>query len=151
MGSDSGKMREGMQDTQIDMTKVTRYKCRWCGREFRTSNRHKCRFNPAYRSCLSCKHCGKFDSFEEEDWNVPAECVADGVFRQPIITIKGFRCLRDAPNGGKGVYEVGEGGYNDFPYAVYGAISDGRGCVDWEIMEGYIGSKTFAKRQREME
>ena len=113
------------------MEKVVRYRCKWCGREFRTPNRHRCRFDPANRSCLSCKHCGKFDSFEEDDWN-----------------IKGFRCLRGAPNGGEGVYEVGEGGYNDFPYAVYGAISDGRGCPDWEIIEGYCGTWTFAERQR---
>lgn len=131
-----------------DMEKVVRYRCKWCGREFRTPNRHRCRFDPSNRNCLSCKHCGKFDSCVEENWNVPAECVADGVFAQPTITIKGFRCLRDATNGGEGVYEVGEGGYNDFPYAVEGAIADGHGCSDWEIIEGYCGTRTFAERQR---
>ena len=131
-----------------DMEKVVRYRCKWCGREFRTPNRHKCRFNPSNRCCLSCKHCGKFASFEEENWNVPAECIADGVFAQPTITIKGFRCLKDATKDHKVVYEVGEGGYNDFPYAIYGAMSDGRGCPDWEIIDGYCGTRTFAEHQR---
>ena len=127
-----------------DMTKVTRYKCKWCGREFHTPNRHKCKFNPTYRSCLSCKYCGKFSSFEEEDWSVRAECVSDGVFAQPTIVVNGFLCMKDNT-------EVGEGGYNDFPMALYCAIQDGHGCSDWEIMDGYCGSKTFAENQRKLE
>ena len=136
--------RQNCDDGTIDMMKVIRYKCKWCGREFRTPNLHKCRFNPSNRCCLSCKHCGRFSSFEEEDWNVRAECVSDGVFAQPTITVKGFHCMKSDT-------EVGEGGYNDLPTALYGAISDGHGCQDWEIMDGYCGSQTFAAHQRKLE
>ena len=36
--------------------KVVRYKCSYCGKEFITSTRHKCKFNPDYRNCFSCEN-----------------------------------------------------------------------------------------------
>lgn len=75
---------------------------------------------------------------------MPSVCVSDGVFEQPLTTVKGFHCMKND-------ISVGEGGYNDFPSAIYGAISDGHGCSDWEIMEDYFGSRTFAERQRSLE
>ncbi len=36
------------------LEKVTRYLCKWCGNYFKTPNRHKCRKNPANRSCNTC-------------------------------------------------------------------------------------------------
>jgi hypothetical protein len=61
--------------------------------------------------------------------------VADGVFRQHVTTIRGFRCLKDDIG-------VGDGWYNDFPEA--GRC--GSGCPDWEMMPGYCGSRSFALR-----
>lgn len=101
------------------MREIVRYECEWCKKLFKTPNRHKCRFDPKYRNCLSCKHCGKFGTAEEEDWSV----------------IRGFRCLKDNT-------DVGDGWYNDFPMAV----RCGSGCPDWEIMPGYCGSRSFALR-----
>jgi hypothetical protein len=124
-----------------NMKQVVRYECKWCGKLFKTPNRHNCRFDPEHHNCLSCRHCGKFDRHEEEDWTVRAECVADGVFAQPTIVVKGFRCEYDGT-------EVGEGSLNDFPYAI---SVDGQGCPNWKQMEGYIGTRSFAERQRKLE
>lgn len=109
-----------------DMKQVVRYECKWCGRLFKTQNRHNCRFNPKHHNCLSCRYCGKFDKHEEDYWNV---------------IVKGFRCEHDGT-------EVGEGSLNDFPYAL---SVDGSGCPDWKQMEGYVGTRSFAERQREFE
>ena len=126
-----------------EMKKVVRYECPWCGRLFKTASRHICRFDPANRNCLSCKHCGSFERIEEEDWEHDFECVSDGVFAPRTIVVKGFRCEHDGT-------EVGEGGFNDFPTAV-DILHQGRGCRDWEILPGYAGTKSFAKNQREKE
>ena len=121
------------------MKKVVRYECKWCGHLFRTPNRHKCRFDPAWHNCLSCAHCGKFETVTEEDWSKPFNCVSDGVFAPHEITTMGFHCNHDDIG-------VGEGGYNDFPTAC-GQTK----CPDWELLPGYTGTKSFAKHQRELE
>lgn len=126
-----------MEHTQLK--KVVRYECRWCRKLFKTPNRHNCRFDPKNHNCLSCRHCGKFGTYTEEDQTISVECA--GVFAHPTIVVKGFRCERNGT-------EVGEGGLNDFPYAL---SVEGPGCRKWEQMEGYIGTRSFAERQRKLE
>ena len=122
------------------MKQVTRYECEWCGKLFRTPSRHKCRFDPANRNCLSCRHCGKFGAVEDEG---PEVCVGDGAFARPTIVTKGFRCEQPGT-------DVGDGFYNDFPAAVSCTPHGGHGCPGWEPMPGYTGSRSFAKQQREL-
>lgn len=57
------------------MTKVTRFKCEWCGKEFHTQDRHDCKFDPDKRNCLSCKHVrGSFDVRDSEGNYVFFKC-----------------------------------------------------------------------------
>lgn len=44
-----------------DFEEVKRYKCKWCGEEFKTNTRHCCKFNPVQKNCFSCKHCMGFE------------------------------------------------------------------------------------------
>lgn len=39
------------------MKKVTRYQCQFCKKDFKTPNRHHCKFNPELKNCFTCKHC----------------------------------------------------------------------------------------------
>lgn len=52
--------------------RVIRYRCQWCGKEFKTDHLHDCKFDPDKRNCLSCIHqIGSFcrdepgDGYEE--------------------------------------------------------------------------------------
>lgn len=57
------------------MTKVTRFKCAWCGKEFHTQDRHDCKFDPDKKNCLSCKHVrGSFEIREPEGSYVFFKC-----------------------------------------------------------------------------
>lgn len=38
------------------MKKVVRYQCELCKKEFRTPNRHKCKFRPELKNCFTCKN-----------------------------------------------------------------------------------------------
>lgn len=38
------------------MKKVTRYQCQFCKKDFKTPNRHHCKFNPELKNCFTCKH-----------------------------------------------------------------------------------------------
>ena len=37
------------------MIAVTRYNCDTCGKDFKTPNRHKCKFDPNLKNCFTCK------------------------------------------------------------------------------------------------
>jgi len=52
------------------MKKVTRYQCEFCGKEFRTPDRHECKKNPTLKNCFSCKllrgwHEERYDTWIE--------------------------------------------------------------------------------------
>lgn len=107
------------------MKKVTRYLCEWCGKEFKTPDRHRCRWSPEAHNCLSCKHRGK--SHKED--SIGAETYSEWVaFDCPF-----FDDPCEAPC--------------DF---AKGAVSTkGNGCQHWELIEGYEGKTTFAKTESE--
>lgn len=48
------------------LQKVTRYNCEYCGQDFRTPDRHDCKFDPKYKNCHSCKHCRGFKKEDRE-------------------------------------------------------------------------------------
>lgn len=126
-----------------EMTQVARYVCRWCGQEFRTPDRHVCKWDTDCRNCLSCRHRGMFVKGE------PTRPVGFGTWEEGCAS--GFVCNRDG-----GPFEPGEGGLNDFPYAQSahpGRTPDGRElrCKDHVLIEGYEGKKTYARIERERE
>ena len=107
------------------MKKVTRYLCEWCGKEFKTPDRHKCRWSPEAHNCLSCKHRGKRvddDITEYGDKWYAFECP---YFEDPC----------EAPC--------------DF---AKGAVSKtGNNCQHWDLMDNYKGRSTFAQIEKERE
>lgn len=38
------------------MKEVTRYECQFCKKDFKTPNRHECKFNPELKNCFTCKY-----------------------------------------------------------------------------------------------
>lgn len=48
------------------MIPVTRYQCEYCKKEFKTPNRHYCKFDPKLKNCLSCKHMNGWEYVEDE-------------------------------------------------------------------------------------
>lgn len=113
-----------------DMKKVTRYLCKWCGREFRTPDRHDCKWNPGKRNCLSCVHqCGTF-SVEED--------AGDG-FQTAIFPY--FQCDvlgKDESDSTNNLTEI--------------HLNEWKGCCDsYETVPGYKGKETFKERRLEIE
>lgn len=43
------------------MEKVIRYKCEYCGKEFKMPDKHKCKFKPELRNCFTCKHLERWE------------------------------------------------------------------------------------------
>ena len=39
------------------MKEVVRYQCEFCGKDFRTPNKHQCKYDPSLKNCYTCKHC----------------------------------------------------------------------------------------------
>ena len=107
------------------MTKLTVYKCKWCGKTFKTPNLHDCKFDPDHRNCLSCRHncgCRKFEMQGECDV-IPSRIICP------------FHLEQD-----------GSDGPNAFPYAK-GHCQ----CKDYKILDGYQGSRTFAEHRDDIE
>lgn len=38
------------------MKEVTRYECQFCKKDFKTPNKHHCKFNLDLKNCFTCKH-----------------------------------------------------------------------------------------------
>ena len=105
------------------MEKVERYRCRWCGREFKTPDRHLCRFDPDAHNCLSCIFRG--------------DCVSD-CHEGGDYFPKSFHCaIHDC---------IQEGGLNDFPEAVSPTVAGTVKCDDWKMIEGWKGKETYSSR-----
>ena len=53
-----------------DFIKIEMYKCRWCGKIFRTSFRHRCKFRPSFENCFSCANCTgvRFETQEGDNY-----------------------------------------------------------------------------------
>lgn len=39
-----------------NMKEVTRYECQFCKKDFKTPDKHYCKFNPELKNCFTCKH-----------------------------------------------------------------------------------------------
>lgn len=117
------------------MEKVIRYRCKWCGREFRTPDRHCCRFDPDAKNCLSCAYVGKFDEGEPSRGHPSMPGYDEGV-------APSFECACGHGGGG---------GWNSFPEAVSRPDSERTDyhCPDHKLMDGYVGSRSFADRMYE--
>lgn len=104
------------------------YQCKWCGGIFHTT-RHKCKFNPEYKNCLSCKHCIGFDDFKGQasDWRATG-------YQWEIEPYKIFLCdidgMCDEPN--VDLAELAMHSWKGF-------------CDYYEIMPDYKGKSSYAE------
>ncbi len=60
------------------MKEVTRYQCQYCKKDFKTSNRHSCKRDPAKRNCYTCQN----NKGWEEDEGIYPGCdyaIAEGI------------------------------------------------------------------------
>lgn len=48
------------------MNAVIRYQCPFCGDVFITPNRHKCRYDPKFKNCYTCKYFVGWDAKEND-------------------------------------------------------------------------------------
>lgn len=44
------------------MIQVTMYQCEYCKKYFKTPDKHRCKYDPKFKNCFSCKHNKGFDS-----------------------------------------------------------------------------------------
>lgn len=70
------------------MKEVTRYQCKFCKKDFKTPNRHYCKFNPALKNCFTCKHLKGWESGEQYD----------GGYEYPQWEPNHPDCTSDEPN-----------------------------------------------------
>lgn len=48
------------------LKEVVRYECEHCNKDFKTPDRHVCKFDPKFKNCHSCKHCRGFKDEDRE-------------------------------------------------------------------------------------
>lgn len=112
------------------MKQVTRYLCELCGREFKTPDKHKCKWDPKWKNCLSCANRGRFVKGE------PTRQIGFGEWEEGISN--SFECHgEDYPPA----ETAQQGGSNDFDC---GAVSCAElGCSNWKPLQDYKGKKTY--------
>ena len=52
------------------MKQVIRYQCQYCGKDFRTNDRHCCKYNPKFKNCYTCKHNHGFKEHDYSDYGI---------------------------------------------------------------------------------
>lgn len=105
-----------------DLTKVIRYKCKWCGMEFHTDYLHNCKYSPDRKNCFSCKHNrGQFfDTQENENF----------------FDCDKYNDIDDIENNALTIEEIQNNNWNG-------------GCPMYELRDDYEGKKTAQKIQNQ--
>ena len=116
--------------------KISRYECIWCGSIFKTDNKHRCKFNPDYRNCYSCRYCDGIESMEST-YSVPfaAHENASAVLKNIVDTetLKKIACRK-----GHAVYT------RDIALKKNEYM-----CPDHEIMENYEKEQELLRQEEE--
>lgn len=50
------------------MKEVTRYQCKFCKKDFKTPDRHYCKFNPELKNCFTCKNLKEWSEGDRYDF-----------------------------------------------------------------------------------
>lgn len=92
------------------MEQVIRYKCPYCGKEFKTANRHKCKYNPEFKNCYTCDNNKGFyletiekyhAEYTEERDEVFVDCEFE-MFEDPVYKMgKDMQCESYVYCGGR--------------------------------------------------
>lgn len=73
------------------MKEVTRYECRFCKKDFKTPNKHQCKFRPELKNCFTCKHLKGWESdyLYDNYIKIPFPDCAEGCDGWDLEIIKG--------------------------------------------------------------
>lgn len=112
------------------MKKVTRYLCEWCGKEFKTPDRHQCKWDPKWKNCLSCANRGIFVKGE------PPRQIGFGEWDEGISN--SFECHGEEFPPSE---TINQGGFNDFECGAASCLE--LGCSNWKPLSNYLGKKTY--------
>ena len=116
------------------MEQVTRYRCAWCGKEFKTPDRHDCKWDPDAHNCLSCVHRGKYHPESVLDFD-PQTGEKDSL---PA----GFECACEwddwcSFDGGFGRHAA--------------SVNHEKHCPDYKTVHGWKGKATFREIEQRRE
>lgn len=114
---------------------VTRYVCRLCGREFKTTSRHHCKFDPAFRNCFSCKKCTGIH-WTTDNGTILTEQEAKE--REYIGCSKVFSCSSHVDERFLSIAELSAQKWN-------------AGCSMWEIAPSYVGKDSFLRKMWDLQ
>lgn len=106
---------------------VTRYVCRYCRREFKTTLRHRCKFNPSFRNCFSCMHCTDIHWIADSGEVLTEQEAKDMGY---IGCSKVFSCARCIDEKLHSVTELSAQNWE-------------AGCPMWEMIPAYTGKDSF--------
>lgn len=95
------------------LKKVVRYQCQFCKKDFKTPDRHRCKFNPELKNCFTCKHLKGWiqSDYNEYGWGIDSgqnypDCTKgydDGSW--DIESIKGVNYNMQCSEWEKGEYD----------------------------------------------
>lgn len=109
-----------MSKNQFEEIKM--YRCKYCGKEFHTDSRHRCKFNPEYHNCFSCKHCIEIeDRTKKINTNQSIEDYFDPEISKRVVCQCGFYHT---------LLELSRKRW-------------GLNCRSWECMDEYEGKITY--------
>ena len=107
------------------MRALTVYECNFCKELFRTSNKHKCKFDPKMKNCFTCAN---FVKFEEQNYDD-----SYGGFTYPVCTLEA----------------------KDTDLKEMSQLCWNLDCHKWELRAGYVGKQSYSDyceaRDRERE
>lgn len=115
-------------ENQFD--EVTRYVCRFCRREFKTISRHRCKFNPSFRNCFSCKKCTGIHWITVHGERITEQEAKEMGF---VGCSKVFSCAIDAEQKLRSFAELSAQNWK-------------AGCSMWEIIPVYTGKDSFLRK-----
>ena len=73
-----------------DFKRIDMYQCTWCGKIFRTNDRHRCKFRPSFENCFSCANCTGVDAAARRIGDYPDKAMKCAVREDmPIRIIAG--------------------------------------------------------------
>lgn len=56
------------------LKEVKRYNCEFCKKDFKTPDKHKCKFDPKLKNCFTCKHFVEWETnFGGDDYSFGLE------------------------------------------------------------------------------
>ena len=117
-----------MKDSNFE--KIEMFRCKYCRKLFFSDSRHKCKFNPDFQNCFSCRNCAGIEEYQtnnqEKDYMDIVTKNLDLSPRKKVVC----RCGKD-----QSLLSLSQLKWN-------------LKCKSWIIIEKYEGKASFAKNCR---